>query len=76
MKKVFIIVFLTALVISSCKKRESVSVIPANASMVVSLDMLKFSTESDLIDSKLFEQACRVLKINPLDMGIDFTEPL
>ncbi len=76
MKKVIVIVILTALVISSCRKRETAGVIPANASMVVSLDMLKFSTESDLMDSKLFEQACRVLKVNPLDMGIDFTEPL
>lgn len=76
MRKSIIICCITTLLFASCKKSDYITVIPADANMVASIDMMKFTTESDLLDSKLFDEACRILRINPLDMGIDFIQPL
>lgn len=64
------------LTLAGCKGKSATGVIPADANLVVSLDMMKIAEEGDLLNSPLFDQASRILQINPLEMGIDFTEPL
>lgn len=64
------------LTLTGCKGKSATGVIPADANLVVSLDMMKIAEEGDLLNSPLFDQASRLLQINPLEMGIDFREPI
>ena len=76
LKKIMFVVCIPMLILTGCSKDDTAKIIPANANMVVSLDMMKIALEGDLLNSPLFDEASRMLQINPLDMGIDFTEPL
>ena len=74
MRKYYLLLLLS-LLLCGCKKNDD-WIIPKNARMVVSVDFVGLADETDLIDSSVYGLFCRFLKTDPLEMGLDFMEPL
>ncbi len=74
MRKI-VFILLISILFAGCKKKDSY-IIPNNASIVISVDFVGLADETDLVDSSVFGIACRFLKANPMEIGIDFMEPV
>lgn len=82
----FSFVALVVLMLCSCSKKDYLKVIPADATVVASVNLRSLSEKSDFANSALMGMMERVMdgdmgdlqkyKDNPMETGIDFTQPL
>lgn len=82
----FSFIFLFLLVLCSCSKKDYLKVIPADAALVASVNLGALSEKSDFANSALMGMVERMAdgdmgelqeyKDNPMETGIDFTQPM
>lgn len=76
MKRFALVATLAALTLTGCQKGNKATVIPDNASMVISVDLISMADETDLMESSVYGLICRFLQIDPMEMGLDYMDPL
>lgn len=74
MRKILLGLFMVVAMVS-CQKQYDTGLIPANADMVMSIDIASLAEEAGFSESSAIEFAKRYLKLNTMEIGINFTEP-